>query len=122
MRGIKRSDTPILKGLQIYHNFVRPHEALNGETPANREQPRLHRKGKPGEQPRTTQNHPTKNPRIERPGVRFPSGPHSLEVGSRHFFISSGLQCVSNLTQVGVRNLTLLWALRLLGGRIPAGA
>jgi hypothetical protein len=34
MRGLKRMDTPILKGLQIYHNFVRPHEALDGRTPA----------------------------------------------------------------------------------------
>ena len=33
-RGLKRTDTPILKGYQIYHNFVRPHEALNGKTPA----------------------------------------------------------------------------------------
>ena len=36
MRGLKRTDSPILKGLQIYHNYVRPHEALNGETPADR--------------------------------------------------------------------------------------
>ena len=36
MRGLKRMDTPILKGLQIYHNFVRPHEGLNGDTPADR--------------------------------------------------------------------------------------
>ncbi len=36
MRGLKRMDTPILKGLQIYHNFVRPHEALDGQTPADR--------------------------------------------------------------------------------------
>ena len=36
MRGLKKMDTPILKGLQIYHNFVRPHESLNGETPADR--------------------------------------------------------------------------------------
>ena len=36
MRGLKRTDTPILTGLQIYHNFVRPHEALNGQTPAER--------------------------------------------------------------------------------------
>ena len=28
-------DTPILKGYQIYHNFVRPHEALAGKTPAD---------------------------------------------------------------------------------------
>jgi transposase-like protein len=36
MRGLKRTDTPILKGYQIYHNFVRPHEGLNGQTPADR--------------------------------------------------------------------------------------
>jgi transposase-like protein len=36
MRGLKRMDTPILKGYQIYHNFVRPHEALNGQTPSER--------------------------------------------------------------------------------------
>jgi putative transposase len=35
-RGLKREDTPILKGYQIFHNFVRPHEALNGQTPADR--------------------------------------------------------------------------------------
>lgn len=36
MRGLKRTDTPILKGIQIYHNFIKPHEGLNGETPADR--------------------------------------------------------------------------------------
>jgi transposase-like protein len=36
MRGLKRTDTPILKGIQIYHNFVKPHEGLNGDTPADR--------------------------------------------------------------------------------------
>lgn len=35
-RSLKRMDTPILKGLQIYHNFVRPHESLDGQTPADR--------------------------------------------------------------------------------------
>ena len=34
MRGLKRKDTPILRGCQIYHNYVRPHEALEGKTPA----------------------------------------------------------------------------------------
>jgi putative transposase len=34
MRSLKTSDTPILKGMQIYHNFIRPHEGLNGKTPA----------------------------------------------------------------------------------------
>jgi putative transposase len=34
MRGLKRMDTPILKGTQIYHNFIKPHEGLQGRTPA----------------------------------------------------------------------------------------
>lgn len=34
MRGLKKKDTPILKGYQIYHNYMRPHEGLNGKTPA----------------------------------------------------------------------------------------
>jgi len=36
MRGLKNTGTAILKGLQIYHNFIRPHESPNGETPADR--------------------------------------------------------------------------------------
>jgi hypothetical protein len=31
MGGLKRQDTPILKGYQIYHNYVRPYEGLNGK-------------------------------------------------------------------------------------------
>src|SRR3990170_3686050 len=34
MRGLKRKRTPILSGYQIYHNYIRPHESLNGKTPA----------------------------------------------------------------------------------------
>ena len=34
LRGLKKSDTPILAGYQIFHNYVRPHEALNGRTPS----------------------------------------------------------------------------------------
>jgi putative transposase len=34
MRGLKKVDTPILKGYQIFHNYVRPHEGLDGKTPA----------------------------------------------------------------------------------------
>jgi len=34
MRGLQRKDTPILKGYQIFHNFVRPHMGLTGKTPA----------------------------------------------------------------------------------------
>ncbi len=33
-RGLKNEDTPILKGYQIFHNYVRPHEGLQGKTPA----------------------------------------------------------------------------------------
>jgi putative transposase len=36
MRGLKKADIPILTGYQIYHNYMRPHEALDGETPAER--------------------------------------------------------------------------------------
>jgi len=28
------NDTAILAGMQIYHNYVRPHEALDGKTPS----------------------------------------------------------------------------------------
>ena len=34
MRGLKRKRTPILSGYQIYHNYIRPHESLDGKTPA----------------------------------------------------------------------------------------
>ena len=34
MRTLEKADTPILTGMQIYHNYVRPHEALKGKTPA----------------------------------------------------------------------------------------
>jgi putative transposase len=35
MRGLKNPGTPIIPGYQIYHNYVRPHEALEGKTPAD---------------------------------------------------------------------------------------
>jgi transposase-like protein len=34
MRGLKRKDTRILQGYQIFHNYIRPHEALEGRTPS----------------------------------------------------------------------------------------
>jgi len=34
MRGLKQNRTPILTGYQLYHNFIRPHEALDGKTPS----------------------------------------------------------------------------------------
>ena len=34
MRGLKKCNSPILKGYQIYHNYIREHEGLKGKTPA----------------------------------------------------------------------------------------
>ena len=34
MRGLKKIDTPILKGYEIYHNYIRSHSALEGKTPS----------------------------------------------------------------------------------------
>jgi len=34
MRGLKKVDTPILKGYQLFHNYIRGHGGLNGMTPS----------------------------------------------------------------------------------------
>ena len=34
--GLNKADTAILPGYQIYHNYMRPHEGLNGKTPAEK--------------------------------------------------------------------------------------
>jgi transposase-like protein len=34
MRGLKKNETPILAGYQIFHNYIREHEGLEGKTPA----------------------------------------------------------------------------------------
>jgi len=36
IRGIKKDDSAILKGMQIHHNYIRPHQGLDGDTPADR--------------------------------------------------------------------------------------
>ncbi|HKM79314.1 MAG TPA: hypothetical protein VJZ03_09560 [Candidatus Bathyarchaeia archaeon] len=36
MRSLKKPDTPILTGYQIYHNYVRPDMSLDGQTPADK--------------------------------------------------------------------------------------
>jgi putative transposase len=33
-RGLKKNNTTMLSGFQLYHNFIRPHMALDGKTPA----------------------------------------------------------------------------------------
>jgi len=35
MRTLEKPDTPILTGVQIFHNYIRPHEAMKGKTPAD---------------------------------------------------------------------------------------
>jgi len=35
MRGLERKDSPILTGYQLFHNYIRPHMALDGRTPAD---------------------------------------------------------------------------------------
>ena len=34
MRGLKKMDTPVLDGYQIFHNYIRPHMSLDGKTPS----------------------------------------------------------------------------------------
>ena len=34
VRGLKKDDSPLLTGYQIFHNYVRPHMALDGKTPS----------------------------------------------------------------------------------------
>lgn len=34
MRGLKIKETAILSGYQLFHNYIRPHEGLDGKTPA----------------------------------------------------------------------------------------
>jgi len=34
MRGLKKKEMSILSGYQIFHNYIRPHEGLDGKTPA----------------------------------------------------------------------------------------
>jgi hypothetical protein len=34
VRGVKKTDSALLIGYQIYHNYVRPHMGLEGRTPS----------------------------------------------------------------------------------------
>jgi putative transposase len=33
-RGLKKEDSPLINGYQIYHNYIRPHMSLDGKTPS----------------------------------------------------------------------------------------
>lgn len=34
VRGLKKNDSPLLDGYQIFHNYIRPHMSLEGKTPS----------------------------------------------------------------------------------------
>jgi len=36
MRGLKTDETPIIEGHRLYHNFIKPHMALDGKTPSEK--------------------------------------------------------------------------------------
>jgi len=36
MRGVKKNDSVIFDGYQLYHNYVRPHMSLDNQTPADK--------------------------------------------------------------------------------------
>ena len=35
-RGLKKDDSPAIAGIQLYHNYIREHMSLDGDTPADR--------------------------------------------------------------------------------------
>jgi putative transposase len=35
-RGLKKKDSPLIDGSQIYHNYIRPHMSLEGKTPSEK--------------------------------------------------------------------------------------
>ena len=35
-RGLKKSDSHVITGIQLYHNYIREHMSLDGDTPADR--------------------------------------------------------------------------------------
>lgn len=36
VRGLKKKDSVVINGYQLYHNYIRPHMALDGKTPAEK--------------------------------------------------------------------------------------
>jgi hypothetical protein len=46
MRTLEKSDTHILSGMQIFHNYVRPHEALERQMPADAAEIKVHDENK----------------------------------------------------------------------------
>jgi transposase-like protein len=59
-RNLKKTDSPILTGLQIYHNYVRPHMGLEGQTPADKAGIQVEGENKWLTLIQNAANHPTK--------------------------------------------------------------
>jgi len=36
MRSLKKDDSPIIKGMQIHHNYIRSHMGIDGMTPSEK--------------------------------------------------------------------------------------
>ena len=34
VRGLKKNDSPLIDGYQLFHNYIRPHMSLAGKTPS----------------------------------------------------------------------------------------
>jgi len=45
-RTLEKADSPILKGIEVYHNYVRPYEALKRKTPGEKAGIRVEEKDK----------------------------------------------------------------------------
>lgn len=59
----------MLKGMQLHHNFIRPHQGLDGDTPADREGIRIMAatSGRRSSRTRQSRQFPTLSTRIQLP-------------------------------------------------------
>jgi len=69
MRSLKTPNTPILKGLQVFHNYFRPHEGLNGKTPAEKAGIQVEGENKWLTVIQNASHHPTLNTDINHPST-----------------------------------------------------
>lgn len=69
-RNLKTLDTPILSGMQIYHNYIRPHMALDGKTPAEKGGIKVEGENKWLTIIQNASQHPTVNKPTEHPSTQ----------------------------------------------------
>ncbi|MDX1373171.1 MAG: hypothetical protein R3321_11905, partial [Nitrososphaeraceae archaeon] len=46
VRGLKKKDSVMFDGYQLYHNYIRPHMSLDGQTPADKARIKINGKNK----------------------------------------------------------------------------